>query len=300
MSEQKPSEQKPSDQKPPERRSSEGKPPRGLFDLVGINPVEGLERIGRVGKEMGEPARKIADQLIQRSLAPNANLLEETLRSAQAMGQIAGQLAPKEVTDALGQLGSLADQVRREAVDPARSLADLIGDCLDGLDVLVATSAFPLPFELDEARLALARLRRPVLKVDLALPTETSTPGMAGRLVRGLVEGSDDLREEARDLDILERAIAEAVRGAVERTRRFDPRKPIEVRARLQADLLTVEVVDQGPGDAAATTRQSPPGWDVKVVRRAMDEVSYESAAQGGTLHLKRRLSSWRVRRAVR
>ena len=283
----------------PEGKPPEEKPPRKSSDIGGIDPLLGIEQLGRFGREVGEPARKLAEDLIQRSLAPGGNLLDQTLRTAQAMGQLAGQLAPKEVTDALGQVGAIADRVRRDAVDPALGLADLVGDCLDGLDVLVATSAVALPVELDEARLALARARRPVLKLDLAMPAESATPGIAGRLIRSLVAESQDLRETARDLGALEEGLAEAVRGAVERTRRFDPRKPVEIRARLQADLLTVEVVDQGPGESTAMpARLSPPTWDVKSVRRVMDEVSYEPAAQGGTLHLRRTLRSWRVRRA--
>ena len=260
----------------------------------------GSSSSGDSAERSAEPAAKLAGNLLQRSLDPNANIVDQTVKTAKAMGQLAGQLAPKEVTEALGTVGAFADQVRREAVDPALGLADLVGDCLDGLDVLVATSAVALPIELDEARLALARLRRPVLKLDLALPATTATPGMASQLVRSLVAGSTDLRETPRDLDALERGLAEAIRGAVERTRRYDPRKPIEIRARLQADLLTVEVVDQGPGEGpTSASGGSPPAWDVKLVRRVMDEVSYEPAAQGGTLYLKRRLRSWRARRAA-
>ncbi len=282
-----------------EEKLPEEKPPRGPFDLGPLDPIRGLEQLGRLSREVGQPAAKLAGNLIQRSLDPKANIVDETLKTAKAMGQLAGQLAPKEVTDALGTVGAIADQVRREAVDPALGLADLVGDCLDGLDVLVATSAIALPIELDEARLALARMRRPVLKLDLTLPADSTTPRMASQLVRSLVAGSPDLREAPRDLDALEGGVAEAVRGAVERTRRYDPRKPVEIRARLQADQLTVEVVDQGPGEGVTVpARQSPPAWDVKLVRRVMDEVSYEPAAQGGTLHLKRTLRSWRVRRA--
>ena len=283
-----------------EEKLPEEKPPRGPFDLGGIDPLRRLEELGRFGRDVGQPAAKLAGNLIQRSLDPNANILDQTIKTAKAMGQLAGQLAPKEVTDALGAVGAIADQVRREAVDPALGLADLVGDCLDGLDVLVSTSAIALPIELDEARLALARMRRPVLKLDLALPADAATPEMASRLVRSLVAGSQDLRETPRDLDALERGLAEAVRGAVERTRRYDPRKPVEIKARLQADLLTIEVVDQGLGEGKTpASGGSPPAWDVKLVRRVMDEVSYEPAAQGGTLHLKRTLSSWRVRRAA-
>jgi len=251
--------------------------------------------IASLGAGAQESIRALSAGLAELSRAPEVALLRRALNSAAAAGAAATGLSPRQANELLAELKSAADRLRREGVDPALGLAALVGDCLDGLAVLVATDAVPLPAELAELRRALARLRRPELRLDLALPADDASPALAGQLVRTLVAGGPDLDEGPAALAELTEAVRHAVAGAVERTRAHDPSRPVEAHARLRGDLLLLEVVDRGAGDVAAPAEG---GWNLALVRRVADEVAYESGAggSGGVLRLRKVLRSWRWR----
>ena len=250
-----------------------------------------------------EPIRALTAGLGELARSPEVAVLRHALKAAEAVSVGAGLLPPQEVRQALARLRVLADRLRREGIDPALGIANLVGDCLDGLDVLVATEAVPVPAELEELRLALARLRRPQIRLDLVLPADEARAALAGRLVRALVEDAEGLAEEAVALSELDAAVAEAVVGALRRTRAYDPRQSVEVHARLQGDLLTLEVVDRCPeevtSEPAGASRRTETTWDVRLVRRVMDRVSYEHRDGRGSLRLRRRLRLWQSRRST-
>lgn len=245
-----------------------------------------------LGEEVRATGRTLASGLSDLSKSPEVTVLRHVVRSAARAGA-----SQREVAAALDELRKLADRLRREGVDPALGLANLLGDTLEGLDVLVATEAVPVPVELRELRLALARLRRPETRLDLTLPVEGARPALAGRLVRALVEDATPLMPSPAELHEIEEAATEAVAGAVRRTRAFDPGRPVEVRVRLRGDLLALDVTDAcgRPEPAGATgSRLAEPEWDLPLLRRVMDEVRYEPGERGGTLHLAKRLPWWR------
>jgi len=255
--------------------------------------------LASLGEGIREPFRTLANGLADLRSSPEVAVLRHALKAAQVAGAATGLVNRREAAEALAQLKSLADRLRREGIDPALGVASLLGDCLDGLEVLVSTETVPMPVELEELRLALARLRRPETRLDLVLPAEGARSGLAGRLVRALVEDGAVLGESLTWLSDLERAVAEAVAGAIRRTQAYDPTQPVGVHARLRGDLLRLEVVDRGSDEAQAARADATgadaagPEWDLPLVRRVMDQVSYERAEREGILRLTKRLRSW-------
>lgn len=252
-----------------------------------------------LGEEMRGSVEALTNGLAGLSRSPEVVILRRTLEAAATAS---GVLSPREAAAAIDRLQSLADQLRREGIDPALGLASLVGDCLDGLDVLVATDVVPLPVELEELRLLLIRMRRPEVRLDLALPAIGGRARLAGKAVRLLVEDAEGVAESGAALTDLEAAVSEAVAGAIARTRRYDPAQPVEVRARLRADLLAVEIADHGVPRAASSertggvARASEGEWDSALARRVMDRIAYEATDRGGILRLTKRLRSWQLR----
>lgn len=226
-------------------------------------------------------------------------LLRQALRSLQAVGRATGFVSPKEATAAIDRLRQMADDLRREGINPTLGIVNLVGDCLEGLEVLVTTEVVPFPVELEELRLALLRLRRPEIRLALSLPAERGRAPLAGRLVRGLIEEAPGLAESSASLAELERAVVEATKGAIERTRRSDPAAWVELVASLRSDLLAIDLSD-GSLDRSTAERGSAPGWDEGLARQSFDSFEYAAPAAGsrGTLRLRRRLSLWQHRRA--
>jgi hypothetical protein len=236
--------------------------------------------LAALGEELNQPLRSVSDRLAGLSGTPDVVLLRQLLNARRGLA---------DASTAVDSLRRLADRLKREGLDPAIGIIGLVGDSLDGLESLLATDAVPLPPELQELRLALARLRRAPVSVDLSIPVEPARAALAGQVVRTLVASEPGLAESGDSLRDLESAIVEAVAGAIARSRGVTtPRRSVDVRATLRGDMLSVEVIDCGTGDSAV-------GWDVTRVRRAFDHVSYVPGAEsaGGKLQLRRRVKLW-------
>jgi hypothetical protein len=110
--------------------------------------------------------------------------------------------------------------------------------------------------------------------------------------VRDLIEHAETA-EASNSLDRIQRAVEEAVIGAVLRNQFAAPFAEVRVRAAMRYDLLAIEVSD-GVVDGEVVGpfgRVRDDGWSLDLVRAEMDVVAFTPTDTGGILRLERRLA---------
>ncbi len=219
----------------------------------------------------------------------------DAVRTAADVARFAGEAAtralPPDVRQALLDLDRAVRAVERDAIGPTVGAARLVAESLDSLGALIAEPIAALPEPLASLVAMAARLAREPVTVELALPPALRHARLAASVVRDLVEHAA-AADTGADLDRIERAIEEAVVGAVLRNQALAPLAEVRVRATLRHDLLTVDVADGvADRDAAwAYLGARDDGWDIGLVRSAMDVVAFTATDRGGVLRLERRL----------
>ncbi len=93
----------------------------------------------------------------------------------------------------------------------------------------------------------------------------------------------------------LKTAVAEACMNAIEHGNKLDSTTRVGIRLVVDKDKLQIAVQDQGSGVAAVRTPDiesrmegtlDPRGWGIYLIENLMDEVTFESTAEGGVVRM--------------
>ena len=93
----------------------------------------------------------------------------------------------------------------------------------------------------------------------------------------------------------LKTAVAEACMNAIEHGNKLDSTTRVGIRLVVDKDKLQIAVQDQGRGVATARTpdiesrmegKIDPRGWGIYLIENLMDEVTFESTAEGGVVRM--------------
>jgi serine/threonine-protein kinase RsbW len=93
----------------------------------------------------------------------------------------------------------------------------------------------------------------------------------------------------------LKTAVAEACMNAIEHGNKLDSTTRVGIRLVVDKDKLQIAVQDQGRGVAKVRTpdiesrmegKLDPRGWGIFLIENLMDEVTFESTAEGGVVKM--------------
>ena len=93
----------------------------------------------------------------------------------------------------------------------------------------------------------------------------------------------------------LKTAVAEACMNAIEHGNKLDATTRVGIRLVVDKDKLQIAVQDQGSGVAKMRTpdlegrmegKLDPRGWGIFLIENLMDEVTFESTAEGGVVKM--------------
>ena len=93
----------------------------------------------------------------------------------------------------------------------------------------------------------------------------------------------------------LKTAVAEACMNAIEHGNKLDATTRVGIRLVVDKDKLQIAVQDQGRGVAKARSpdiesrmegKIDPRGWGIYLIENLMDEVTFESTAEGGVVRM--------------
>ena len=93
----------------------------------------------------------------------------------------------------------------------------------------------------------------------------------------------------------LKTAVAEACMNAIEHGNKLDATTRVGIRLMVDKDRLQVAVQDQGSGigkvqppdiESRIEGKTDPRGWGIFLMENLMDEVSFESTAEGGVVKM--------------
>ncbi len=130
--------------------------------------------------------------------------------------------------------------------------------------------------------------------VDLSIPSE---PGNERMAMEQVAEAVQLLGLEARQLEQLKTAVAEATMNAMEHGNRYQPDIPVSIQVLASPTALSVRITDQGGAETlpAAETPdleaklaelQSPRGWGLFLIKNLVDDMRVTSDATSHTIEL--------------
>ncbi|HEY7350511.1 MAG TPA: SpoIIE family protein phosphatase [Ktedonobacterales bacterium] len=129
---------------------------------------------------------------------------------------------------------------------------------------------------------------------ELAVP---SAPGNERQAMEQVAEAVQPLGLEARQLEQLKTAVAEATMNAMEHGNRYQPDVPVLIRVLASETTLSVRITDQGGGEtlpeaetpdleAKLAELQSPRGWGLFLIKNLVDDMRVTSDATSHTIEL--------------
>jgi len=129
-------------------------------------------------------------------------------------------------------------------------------------------------------------------KFELHVP---STPGSEKLAMDFAADVARRMNFPADRVEDLKTAVAEACMNAIEHGNKLDASTRVGIRLTLSKDRLQVVVQDKGPGigevkppDLASRIegRAEPRGWGIYLIENLMDEVTFESTAEGSVVKM--------------
>ena len=146
-----------------------------------------------------------------------------------------------------------------------------------------------MPLTFAEAMKSSSHDVGPLHSADVVIPSDPAE----ARVVQDRIEQVLQERQTAdRDIFSIKLALEEALVNAIKHGHRGDPSKQVHVRYRVEADRLTVEVEDQGPGfrpelvpdPRAPENLERDCGRGLLLMRNFMTSVRYNDAGTCVTL----------------
>jgi len=134
-------------------------------------------------------------------------------------------------------------------------------------------------------------------RIEIRLPSRASWLGAVRSVVREFVSECLDVQLTPEEVAEVQISLQEACINAVRHAHRNDPSRPLLVSIIPEADRVTIEVVDEGPGLPARPPPDPDParlqegGYGLFIMRQAMDEVRSERRDGRHVLSLVKRIA---------
>jgi serine/threonine-protein kinase RsbW len=129
-------------------------------------------------------------------------------------------------------------------------------------------------------------------KFELHVP---STPGSEKLAMDFAADIARRMNFPAERVEDLKTAVAEACMNAIEHGNKLDAGTRVGIRLTVGADRLQVAVQDKGRGvgsvakpdiDSRIEGKTEPRGWGIYLIENLMDEVTFESNAEGSVVKM--------------
>src|SRR5919109_752908 len=129
-------------------------------------------------------------------------------------------------------------------------------------------------------------------KFELHLPSTRGSEKLAMDFAADIARRMNFPADRVEDLKT---AVAEACMNAIEHGNKLDATTRVGIRLVVDKDKLQIAVQDQGSGIAKRRStdiesrlegKTDPRGWGIYLIENLMDEVTFESTAEGGVVKM--------------